>query len=153
MRISDWSSDVCSSDLTVEQIDEVARGRVWSGAQAKERGLVDAFGGLRDAIDDAATRAELGEESDYRVRYIEKMATPFQRFFIGFAGRRPGGAWLRHSEFARDLASAAVLADMVPNARRDLQFLIADNPRPGHPGQALAYCLRNRKSARSGKRG
>src|SRR3546814_2658012 len=101
MRISDWSSDVCSSDLTVEQIDEVARGRVWSGAQAKERGLVDAFGGLRDAIDDAATRAELGEESDYRVRYIEKMATPFQRFFTGFTGSCLGGAWLRHSEFAR----------------------------------------------------
>src|SRR3546814_6519695 len=37
-------------DRTVEQIDEVARGRVWSGAQAKERGLVDAFGGLRDEI-------------------------------------------------------------------------------------------------------
>src|SRR3546814_317446 len=92
-------------DRTVEQIDEVARGRVWSGALAKERGLVDAFGGLRDAIDDAATRAELGEESDYRVRYIEKMATPFQRFFTGFAGSRLGGAWLRHSEFARDLAS------------------------------------------------
>src|SRR3546814_7667076 len=62
-------------DRTVEQIDEVARGRGWSGAQAKERGLVDAFGGLRDAIDDAATRAALGVESEYRVRYIEKMAT------------------------------------------------------------------------------
>src|SRR3546814_440495 len=128
-------------DRTVEQIDEVARGRVWSGAQAKERGLVDAFGGLRDAIDDAATRAELGEESDYRVRYIEKMATPFQRFFTGFTGSRLGGAWLRHSEFARDLASAAVLADMVPNARRDLQFLNAAIARPGQPVKALAYCF------------
>src|SRR3546814_8119531 len=130
MRISDWSSDVCSSDR-----------RVWSGAQAKEGGLVDAFGGLRDAIDDAATLAELGEESDYRVRYIEKMATPFQRFFTGFAGSRLGGAWLRHSEFARDLASAAVLADMVPNARRDLQFLNAAIARPGQPVKALAYCF------------
>src|SRR3546814_8957288 len=53
-------------DRTVEQIDEVARGRVWSGAQATERGLVDAVGGLRDAIADAATRAEPGQESDYR---------------------------------------------------------------------------------------
>src|SRR3546814_12958871 len=72
-----------------------AGGRGGSGAQAKGRGLVDAFGGLLDAIDDAATRAELGEESDYRVRYIEKMATPFQRFFTGFTGSRLGGAWLR----------------------------------------------------------
>ena len=128
-------------DRTVEQIDEVARGRVWSGAQAKERGLVDAFGGLRDAIADAATRAELGEESDYRVRYIEKMATPFQRFFTGFAGSRLGGAWLQRSEFARDLASAAVLANAVPQARRDLQFLDAAIARPGQPVKALAYCF------------
>ena len=66
------------------QIDAVARGRVWSGAQAKERGLVDELGGLQAAIDDVATRAKLGKPDDYRVRYIEKMATPFERFFSGF---------------------------------------------------------------------
>ena len=126
---------------TVEQVDEVARGRVWSGAQAKERGLVDAFGGLRDAIDDAAARAKLGKEGDYRVRYIEKMATPFQRLFSGFAGSRIGGAWLRHSEFAREMAGVAVLANAVPQARRDLQFLDAAIARPGQPVKALAYCL------------
>ena len=38
----------------VEQIDAIARGRVWSGAQAKERGLVDEFGGLEAAVADAA---------------------------------------------------------------------------------------------------
>ncbi|MFC3716434.1 signal peptide peptidase SppA [Luteimonas soli] len=128
-------------DRTVEQIDEVARGRVWSGAQAKERGLVDAFGGLRDAIADAATRAELGKQDDYRVRYIEKMATPFQRFFTGFAGSRLGGAWLRHSEFAREMAGAAVLANAVPQVRHDLQFLDAAIARPGQPVKALAYCF------------
>lgn len=128
-------------ERTVAQVDQVARGRVWSGAQAKERGLVDAFGGLQDAIDDAATRAELGKEGDYRVRYIEKMATPFQRFFTGFAGSRIGGAWLRHSEFARELAGVAVLADAMPQARRDLQFLNAAIARPGQPVKALAYCF------------
>jgi protease-4 len=126
---------------TVEQIDQVARGRVWSGAQAKERGLVDAFGGLRDAIDDAARRAKLGKQSDYRVRYIEKMATPFQRFFSGLAGSRIGGAWLRHSELAREMAGIAVLANAVPQARQDLQFLDAAIARPGQPVKALAYCF------------
>jgi protease-4 len=126
---------------TVEQVDQVARGRVWSGAQAKERGLVDAFGGLQDAIGDAATRAKLGKEGEYRVRYIEKMATPFQRFFSGLAGSRIGGAWLRHSEFAREMASVVVLANAVPQARRDLQFLDAAIARPGQPVKALAYCF------------
>ncbi|HZW17809.1 MAG TPA: signal peptide peptidase SppA [Luteimonas sp.] len=128
-------------DRSVEQIDAVARGRVWSGAQAKERGLVDAFGGLRDAIADAATRAELGKDGDYRVRYIERLATPFQRLFTDFAGSHLGASWLRHSAFTRELASAAVLAEAMPQARRDLQFLDAAVARPGQPVKALAYCF------------
>src|SRR5690606_16966873 len=64
---------------TVEEIDAVARGRVWSGAQALERGLVDELGGLAEAIADAANRAEL-EEGKYRVRYVEKPASPFAQF-------------------------------------------------------------------------
>jgi len=128
-------------ERSVAQIDAVARGRVWSGAQAKERGLVDAFGGLQDAIVDAAARAELGKDGDYRVRYIEKLATPFQRFFSDFAGSRIGSAWLRRSEMTRELASAAVLAEAMPQARRDLQFLDAAIARPGQPVKALAYCF------------
>jgi len=62
---------------TPEQIDAIARGRVWSGEQAKERGLVDELGGLKDAIAAAAQAANLG--SDYRVRYIEKDLTFWER--------------------------------------------------------------------------
>lgn len=36
--------------LTVEQVDAVARGRIWTGADALDRGLVDELGGLRTAI-------------------------------------------------------------------------------------------------------
>ncbi len=129
-------------ERSVEQVDAVARGRVWSGAQAKERGLVDAFGGLQDAVADAAGRAKLGKEGAYRVRYVEKMATPFERFFAGFAGSRIGEAWLRHSEAGRDLAAAALLAHAAPNATRRLQFLEeAAATRPGQPVKALAYCF------------
>ncbi|MCH8475025.1 MAG: signal peptide peptidase SppA [Opitutales bacterium] len=49
-------------DLSQEEISEVAEGRVWSGFAAKERGLVDEFGGLSAALRDAAGRAGLGEE-------------------------------------------------------------------------------------------
>src|SRR5690606_18037516 len=42
---------------TPEAIDKVAQGRVWSGAQAKEHGLVDELGGLSEALADAARRA------------------------------------------------------------------------------------------------
>ncbi len=55
---------------TPEEVDEVARGRVWAGADALELGLVDHLGGLEEAISAAAIRAELGE--DYRVTYLQQ---------------------------------------------------------------------------------
>ncbi len=67
---------------TTEQIDAVARGRVWSGAQAKERGLVDNLGGLEQAIAAAAVRA--GIEDDYRVSYVERELGTWERIALGF---------------------------------------------------------------------
>lgn len=67
---------------TPEKIDEVAQGRVWTGEQAKERGLVDRLGSFGDALKSAATRAKLG--ADYRVTYIEREPSKFDRFFSMF---------------------------------------------------------------------
>ncbi|MFX1681630.1 signal peptide peptidase SppA [Mitsuaria sp. CC2] len=52
-----------------QQIDAVGQGRVWTGSQALERGLVDRNGLLADAIASAAKRAKLGDEPT--VRYVE----------------------------------------------------------------------------------
>jgi protease-4 len=54
---------------TQQKIDAVGQGRVWTGAQAKERGLVDRLGSFGDALRSAARRANLGD--DYRVSYAE----------------------------------------------------------------------------------
>jgi protease-4 len=43
--------------LPRERVDEMGRGRVWTGRQAQERGLVDKLGGLREAIESAKARA------------------------------------------------------------------------------------------------
>jgi protease-4 len=51
--------------MTVEQVHEVARGRVWTGADAVERGLVDELGGLDTALHIARERAELPARSDF----------------------------------------------------------------------------------------
>lgn len=53
-----------------ERVDEVARGRVWIGADARELGLVDVLGDLPGAIEAAAARAGL-ESGDYGVEYVE----------------------------------------------------------------------------------
>lgn len=49
-----------SRHLAPEDVEEIAQGRVWSGAEAKQLGLVDQIGGLRDAIQYAARKAGLG---------------------------------------------------------------------------------------------
>jgi protease-4 len=59
-----------SRGMTTEEVDKIARGRVWSGEDAYELGLVDNLGDLDDAIAAAAELAELGD--DYKVTYIEK---------------------------------------------------------------------------------
>jgi protease IV len=57
-------------NMPVEQLRKVASGRVWTGTQAKERGLVDVLGSFDDAIRIAAEKA--GVASDYKVRYYPK---------------------------------------------------------------------------------
>ncbi len=52
-------------DMTIEEVDNIAQGRVWSGVDALNNGLVDELGNLDDAI---LYASELAEISDYRVR-------------------------------------------------------------------------------------
>lgn len=61
--------------MPIDKLKSLAQGRVWSGIEAKENGLVDVLGGLDDAVRIAAKAAKL-KEGDYRVRfYPEKKNT------------------------------------------------------------------------------
>ena len=62
-------------------IDAIAQGRVWTGQQALDRGLIDQLGGLGNAVAEAATLARLG--AGYPVRYMEAPMGGFQRFLMG----------------------------------------------------------------------
>src|ERR1700736_1847995 len=53
--------------MTVEGVDAIARGRVWTGADALEHGLVDELGGLRAAITRAKVLAGLEPDADVRL--------------------------------------------------------------------------------------
>ncbi|MCC5920655.1 MAG: signal peptide peptidase SppA [Cyclobacteriaceae bacterium] len=65
-------------DMSHEDLLKVASGRVWSGTEAKERGLVDILGGLDTAIEIAAQKAGL-EEDDYKMVYYPKTKTFFEQ--------------------------------------------------------------------------
>ena len=81
--------------LDVESVQEVARGRIWTGADAKDRGLVDELGGLRTAI----TRAKVlaGLDPDTTVRVLSY----------------PGSTWL---DLLKPKASSQPAAASVPQA-------------------------------------
>lgn len=65
--------------MTVEDIKDIASGRVWSGKQALANGLADVEGGLADALTLAAGQAGVGE--DYKVRYYPKPKTLLEMWF------------------------------------------------------------------------
>ena len=67
---------------TDEEINQVAQGRVWTGFQAKDKGLVDEFGGLNKAIDVAKDLAKLPADKDVR-RVVFPAPRPFLAAFFG----------------------------------------------------------------------
>ncbi len=70
--------------MTTEQVDSIGQGRVWSGANAIEIGLVDKLGGLEDAISIAAEKAELDY---YRVVSLPKQKEPFEKIIEELGGK------------------------------------------------------------------
>jgi protease-4 len=119
---------------TPEAIDANARGRVWSGAQAKEKGLIDAFGGLQVAIDDAAARAKLGK-NDYRVDYIEEPMSPFEQFVSNLAGNSETQGLVRWASPALGLIQQTRMGQQI---RADLQWLDRNTSKPVN---AVAHCF------------
>jgi protease-4 len=68
-------------DMLVKDVDSVAQGRVWSGVEALEKGLVDALGNLDDAVSYAA---ELADITDYKVRNYPNYKFDFEDKFNSF---------------------------------------------------------------------
>ena len=69
--------------MTVAQIDSIGQGRVWSGVDAKRIGLVDEFGGLNDAIKEAAKLAKL---KDYGTMDLPEQKDAFEQLMETFSG-------------------------------------------------------------------
>ncbi|MDB4161278.1 signal peptide peptidase SppA, partial [Bacteroidia bacterium] len=70
-------------NMTKEQVNEIAQGRVWTGVMAKEIGLVDELGGLEVAIASAAKEAEL---TDFKIREFPKAKDPFNMLLSKIQG-------------------------------------------------------------------
>jgi protease-4 len=122
---------------TPQQIDAVAQGRMWTGAQALERGLVDRLGGYGDALTAAAQRGKLAgaDSGDFRITYLEREPGRLQQLLELFGGAAFEGL-ARQFELMLPGAGLAATAEM----RQDLQWLNALTQRR-QPFALAVHCL------------
>ena len=101
--------------MTVADVGEVARGRVWTGADASERGLVDELGGLRTAVRRAKVLA--GLDIDAKVQLLGYPGSSLLDFLRPRASSQPAAASL--SDAAAGLVRG-VVGHAVARGERDL---------------------------------
>jgi protease IV len=76
-----------SRHMTVDQVNAIAQGRVWDGGTARQIKLVDRFGGLNDAVAEAAKRAKL-DPAKVHAEYLEKEPSAAAQFAAALASRK-----------------------------------------------------------------
>jgi protease-4 len=122
--------------MTPEQVDKIARGRIWSGEDAKGLGLVDQLGGIDQAIESAAKRAKL--EKGYRVWYVEKEKSLRERIAAMLVAEAldlaVAAGWVTEPSPS---ASALSLAGRLRELRADVERLSRWND----PHGVYAHCL------------
>lgn len=111
-------------------INAIAQGRVWTGQQALDRGLVDRIGSLDDAIRDAAAEAKLGK--DFNVRYAEKPMGAFERFLTNV-----GDSSETHVALSWGLRLPSWVAELPRLAPEFALFRTAEAGKP----HVYAYCF------------
>lgn len=81
---NEWLRDVAKRrGLTFEKAEKLAMGRVWTGRQAKENGLIDEIGGLNEAIALAKSLAEIPEDEKVTVEHLPKEKSLPEMIFSG----------------------------------------------------------------------
>ncbi|EHZ2550247.1 signal peptide peptidase SppA [Vibrio vulnificus] len=68
-------------DLSLDAVDKVAQGRVWTGYDALQHGLVDQIGDFDDAVAEAAKMAQL---ENYKLYWVEEPLSPTEQFIQEF---------------------------------------------------------------------
>jgi protease-4 len=104
---------------TLAQIDSVAGGRVWSGAQAARNGLVDRLGGLDEAVRAAKELAEIDPDARVDVIVYPEERTLLERLLALAAPRGSGIDGPRASTLARLLPDGAVRPGAARGASMD----------------------------------
>ncbi|HWI20643.1 MAG TPA: signal peptide peptidase SppA [Vicinamibacterales bacterium] len=116
--------------MTPEKVDEIAQGRVWTGQQAKDLGLVDELGGLYKAIDMAKQRARIPADEE-----VELVVYPPHRSFYEVLSETIASPVGR---LRAATTSEALMELLGPRERRALAAVLAPS-RLFRSGQVLAH--------------
>jgi protease IV len=126
-----------SRKLPLEKVAEIAQGRVWDGGSARQLGLVDAFGGLDDAVAEAARRAKLDPDDVHGVVIAEPQGW-FASILGGMFGAEPAStdiftrlARQQQGLLAQGLADATALLSGPVIQVRCLECEMQPRQRPG----------------------
>ncbi len=109
--------------MTTEQVDGVAQGRVWSGADALQNGLVDQLGGLDQAVAAAAKLANLNE---FETELVELPLTPQQQFVQELMGSEVMISWFGSVQASPQSLLSQINRWIVPFGR-GLEFIDSMN--------------------------
>ncbi|MGX6648657.1 signal peptide peptidase SppA [Maricaulaceae bacterium MS644] len=115
--------------MTLEQVDAVAQGRIWTGAQALERGLVDELGDYDDAIRIAAEMAGI---EDYQVVVVKEETDPLKELLEAL-----GADAAAHVAGPNGLFGTGLFAQAARSAAGELQAINMMND----PRGLYAACL------------
>jgi protease-4 len=127
-----------SRKLTPERVDEIGQGRVWIGGTAQQLKLVDRFGGLNDAIAEAAKRAKLDPSNVHPV-YLEKQPNGWLTFLAGIM--RQTGDDDDGDDWADQPAGQDAYARIATERRAMLAQALGDAKRLASSGSVQALCL------------
>ena len=132
----DFTTRVAAARKTTpDKVDAVGQGRVWSGAQAKERNLVDTIGLFADAVKAATTRAKMGDKP--RLIYIERDPGTFARLVAMFNSRVEA---MLGSEIDARIGGLGLPPQIARDARRELGW-VAEIAERRKPFAAVVHCL------------
>jgi protease-4 len=133
---ADFTTKAAQARKTTQpKIDEVGQGRVWTGLQAQERGLVDTIGSYGDALKSAAKLGKLDKE--YRVAYVERDGTAFEHFLEMFGA---SASQALNIQVKLGLLPNGLPQGSVAQVGKDMAWL-TDMSDKRNPFQTITHCM------------
>ena len=101
--------------LPVDRVKQIAKGRVWTGVQAQQLGLVDQLGGFYDAVDKAKSLA--GIQGEVRLKTFGGARSPFEVFSRMFGGTETSMKTLAAAAWVMGDPRSQAILDQMAQAR------------------------------------